>query len=40
MPCNNIITAIDIGTSKTVAIAGTKDDQGRVKILGIGEAET
>ena len=41
MPCTNpIIAAIDIGTSKTVAIAGTKDEQGRIKILGIGEAES
>lgn len=40
MPCKNIIAAIDIGTSKTVAIAGTKDEQGKIMILGIGEAET
>ncbi len=40
MPCNQIIAAIDIGTSKTVAIAGTKDEQGKIQILSIGEAET
>jgi len=32
------VAAIDIGTSKIVAIVGNKDELGKVKILGYGEA--
>ncbi|MCQ2974507.1 MAG: cell division protein FtsA [Bacteroidales bacterium] len=35
-----IVTAIDIGTTKTVAIAGERNEQGKIEILGIGEAES
>lgn len=34
------VAAIDIGTTKIVAIAGQKLDNGRIKILGVGEAES
>jgi cell division protein FtsA len=34
----NIVAAIDIGTTKIVAIVGTKDEKGRIKILGLGES--
>lgn len=30
---NEIVTAIDIGTTKIVALAGEKDERGRVRIL-------
>ena len=30
--------AIDIGSTKVVAIVGTKDEMGRLKVLGFGEA--
>ena len=33
---DEIITAIDIGTTKIVALAGKMDSSGRIKILGIG----
>ncbi len=32
------VAAIDIGTSKIVAIVGNKDELGKIKILGYGEA--
>ena len=32
------IAAIDIGTTKIVAIVGTRDDNGNVNVLGFGEA--
>ncbi len=34
------ITAIDIGTTKIVAIAGRKNKKGRLEIIGIGQAES
>ncbi len=34
------VAAIDIGTTKIVATAGQKLDNGRIKILGIGEAKS
>lgn len=37
---NKTIAAIDIGTNKTIAIAATKDEQGKIIIRGIGEADT
>lgn len=33
---NNIVAAIDIGTTKIVAIIGRKNDKGRIDILGYG----
>ncbi|MDX9930271.1 MAG: cell division protein FtsA, partial [Bacteroidales bacterium] len=32
------VAAIDIGTTKIVAIVGKKDDQGRIEILGLSKA--
>lgn len=32
------VAAIDIGTTKIVVVAGTKDETGRPKILGVGKA--
>ncbi len=33
---SNIIAAVDIGTTKIVAIAGTKNDSNRYKVIGFG----
>ncbi len=38
MSKSQIVAAIDIGTNKIVAIAGNKDELGRIKVLGYGEA--
>lgn len=38
MSKSQIVAAIDIGTNKIVAIAGNKDELGRIKILGYGES--
>lgn len=38
MTKSQIVAAIDIGTSKIVAIAGNKDEFGRIKVLGYGDA--
>ncbi len=40
MKKNNIIVALDIGTSKTVALVGDVDNYGEVTIVGYGEAAT
>ena len=37
---NQIIAAIDIGTTKVVAVAGVKDEFGKINILGSGQAES
>lgn len=37
---NQIVAAVDIGTTKIVAIAGKKDELGKINILGYGEAES
>ena len=34
----SLITALDIGTSKVVALVGQVDDYGDVHIIGIGES--
>ena len=34
---NNIITAIDIGTTKIVAVIGKKNENGRFEIMGYGK---
>lgn len=35
---NNFVAAIDIGTTKIVAIIGKKDEKGKLEILGMGKA--
>src|SRR4051812_22572580 len=35
-PDNNLITALDIGTSKVVAIVAEQADNGKINIIGIG----
>jgi len=35
-----IVAAIDIGTTKIVAIIGEKDDEGKLIVLGMGKAES
>ncbi len=37
---NNIVAAIDIGTTKIVAIIGKKDSTGKIEIMGYGRAES
>lgn len=37
---SNIVVALDIGTTKVVAIAGRKDEHGRLEILGMGRVES
>ncbi len=34
---NQTIVALDIGTTKVCAIAGRKDEHGKLQILGVGE---
>ena len=37
---NRIVAAVDIGTAKVAAIAGVKDEFGKITVLGCGEAES
>ena len=37
---NNIIAAIDIGTTKIVAVIGKKEADGKFRVLGIGKAKS
>lgn len=37
---NQIVAAIDIGTTKVVAIAGVKDEFGKISVLGYGQADS
>lgn len=37
---NKIVGAIDIGTSKVVALIGSKDESGKINILGMGVTES
>ncbi len=39
-PQQNIVAAIDIGTTKIVAIIGKKDDTGKIDIMGYGKARS
>ncbi len=39
-PNQNIVAAIDIGTTKIVAIIGKKDETGKIDILGYGNARS
>ena len=36
----DIVVALDIGTTKICAIAGRKDEYGRIEILGVGKVES
>ena len=40
MKTNNVIVALNVGTSKTVALVGDIDELGDLTIIGYGEAET
>lgn len=40
MSSNNIISVIDIGTTKIVALIGKKEDNGTFSILGLGHVES
>ncbi len=40
MKTNNVIVALDVGTSKTVALVGDIDELGDLTIIGYGEAQT
>src|SRR6186997_2965566 len=40
MPEKPIIVGLDIGTTKVVAIAGRKNEFGKLEILGFGKAES
>jgi len=35
---SKIIAAVDVGTTKVVVVAGRKDDEGKIEILGVGKA--
>ena len=37
---NPVIVALDIGTTKVCAIAGRKDEHGKIEILGVGKVES
>ncbi len=37
---SNIIAAIDIGTTKIVAMIGRKNEYGKLEILGLGKAKS
>jgi len=37
---NQVVVALDIGTTKVCAIAGRKDEHGKIEILGIGKVES
>ncbi len=37
---NPIVVALDIGTTKVCAIAGRKDEHGKIEILGVGKVES
>jgi cell division protein FtsA len=36
----NIVVALDVGTTKICAVAGRKDEHGKVEVLGIGKVES
>jgi len=33
-----IFAAVDIGSTKIVALAGTKNEEGRIQIIGLGQS--
>ena len=36
----NVVVALDIGTTKVCAIAGRKNEHGKLEILGVGKVES
>ncbi|MGB0862190.1 MAG: cell division protein FtsA [Saprospiraceae bacterium] len=36
----NIVVALDVGTTKICAVAGRKDEHGKVEVLGLGKVES
>jgi len=39
-PHREMVVALDIGTTKVCAVAGRKDEHGRLEILGVGKVES
>lgn len=39
-PHHEMVVALDIGTTKVCAVAGRKDEHGRLEILGVGKVES
>ena len=39
-PQDEIVVALDIGTTKICAIAGKKNEFGRIEILGVGKVDS
>lgn len=39
-PHHDMVVALDIGTTKVCAVAGRKDEHGRLEILGVGKVES
>ena len=37
---SNIVVALDIGTTKICAVAGRKDEHGKIEVLGVGKVES
>jgi cell division protein FtsA len=36
----NIVVGVDFGTTKICAVVASRDDQGRVNVLGVGVADS
>ncbi|MGD9931508.1 MAG: cell division protein FtsA [Mangrovibacterium sp.] len=37
---NNIVAAVDVGTTKVVVVAGRKTEEGKIEILGVGKTRS
>ncbi len=37
---NNIVAAVDVGTTKVVVVAGRKNDEGKIEVLGVGKTRS
>ncbi|MEL7585437.1 MAG: cell division protein FtsA [Prolixibacteraceae bacterium] len=37
---NKIVAAVDVGTTKVVVVAGRKDEEGRIEVMGVGKARS
>ena len=37
---NNIIAAVDVGTTKVVVVAGRRNDDGKIEVLGVGKTRS
>ena len=37
---SDVVVAVDIGTTKICALAGRKNEHGRLEVLGIGKVES